>query len=160
QRPDLKIVLEGHEPAVVRYGWPEHTPAFEGGHGLGRCVRPDRLDPNVLRAVSIGYKVEGFAVGGPHRPHFTCSAIGKCFVSGFVAVADKPDLGLIEMTVPLAPPLAGCDRPRGNRKCRTVRRGSGEKLVGITVAGYFHWGAAVRADAEDVIQARDVMAGG
>ncbi len=157
-RPDAEIALEGDRAAVPRDRRPQHAAVRERRHrlraGLGVALHAKAGDrPDVLRAAAVGHQVQTLAAGGPHRPRVLRAAARELFVTRAGPRgrgAHDPDLALVEMAVPLAPPLrrgvgAGGDGHRlaaGRRRREILRR--------VPVRRDRHRRPAFDADAVDV----------
>ena len=121
--------------------------------------------PDILRAAAVGHEVQRFAAGGPHRPRVLRAAFGHLGVHRCRARAgcrrgllDQPDLALVEMAVPLAPPLRAGVRARRDRQRVAARRGRREVLRRVAIGGGRHRRAALGAHAIDVEHARHFVA--
>ena len=89
------------------------------------------------------------------------AALGEALVArrGRRAIVAEPQLGLVEVRVALAPPLAGAVAAGRERHALAVGRRRGEELAGVAVGADGHRRAAVAPHAIEVVHPRDVAAG-
>ena len=118
-----------------------------------RVPRRDR--PDVLGAAAIGDE-EDRTGAAPHRPEILRAAVRqgtprrRRVGRGEVA---QPDLRLVEMAVPVAPPLPRRVAARRHRQRSAVGRRRGEELVGVAIAADGRRRAAGGRDAVHVVHA-------
>ncbi len=156
--PDLHVALEHDSASVCRDSGPEHSPIREARELPGGAFR--RTHPDILRAGAVRHEIESTAVRAPHRPGRLGSAFGDALVARRGAVLCKPDLALIEVAVPLAPPLPRSDAARRESDRATIGRGRGPVFAGVSVGAHRHGSASLERDPIDVVHPGDVVARG
>ncbi len=127
ESPDLEVVLECDQPAVLRHRRPQHASLLERRQLPRRGIASDGLHPQILRAALVRHVEQRLAVGAPHRPHLLRATRRHRFVGGQSSRrARDPDFRLVQVTAPVAPPLARRRGARSDRQRGAVGR-FGEK---------------------------------
>ncbi len=153
--PDLKVVLEDDGLAVVADGGPQHASGGEPGYLLRLGARGQ--SPDILRPAAVAHEVKLAAIWHPHGPGVAAVEIDQTLVGGSGSVVAHPDLGFIQMAVPVAPPLRIAHTPRRERHRVAVRRRGRLKLVGEAIGTDGHRSASLGAHPVEVVLAPDVV---
>ena len=153
--PDAEIALEYDGAPICRNRGPDYPAAGEFGDLPGRSTGQRTL-PDVLCAAAVGHVVKALAVVRPHRPGLLGAAVRHALVYRRRALPPQPDLGFVQVAVPLPPPLAAGHAARRKRQRPAVGCGRREVLRGVPIGAHLHGSAALARDAVDVVHPRDI----